>query len=67
MRFFSLSVYFLYARKTSFKFSKFNISADMINIYGSLSKWIDDFILHISYLNNFSNVLLVFANDVIKN
>ena len=33
----------------------------------SLRQWVEDFILQISRLNNFSKVLPVFANGVIKN
>ena len=33
----------------------------------SLRQWVEDFILHISRFNNFSKVLLVCANGVIKN
>ena len=59
--------YFRYARMTSLKFSKFNFSAAISNIYAQFAQWVEDFILHVSRFNNLSKVLRVCPNDVIKN
>ena len=58
--------YFLHARMTSLKFSKFNFSAALVILKRSLYKCIEEFFLHISRFNNFSKVLPVCANGVIK-
>ena len=59
--------YFRYARMTSLKFSKFNFSAAISNIYAQFRQLVEWFILHISRFNNFSKVLPVCANSVIRN
>ena len=59
--------YFRYEQMTSLKLSKFNFSAAISIFMRSLRQWVEEFILHISHFNNFSKVLPVCANGVIKN
>ena len=58
---------FRYAQMTSLKFPKFNFSAAISNIYAHFAPVSEDFFLHITRFNNFSEVVPVCANGIIKN